>query len=94
MINTIHFINLHHNLKHVNIAHSAKLEIYQIILKPRRGEDKTFRDFISEKLELDPTIDETDMFYRFAEHFLNSIDTAEFIGDERKKKADRQGCLY
>lgn len=69
------------------MAHSPKLEVYQIILKPRRDEDKSFRDLITSKLNLNNNDDDTAIMFSFFRHFLHEIDADEFISNDTKKKA-------
>jgi hypothetical protein len=69
------------------MAHSPKLEVYQIILKPRRNEDKTFRNFFCEKFEIDPDETNTEIFFRYFGAFIRSVDTEDFIENSTKQKA-------
>ena len=74
--------------KKENMAHNPKLEVYQVWLNPNRNEEKTFRDFLIETIEENNNeIENSEIYLNFFKKFIRTIDTDDFIANNRKKKA-------
>ena len=67
---------------------NPKLEVYQIRLKPSKEEYKTFKDFFNETgLTEKCESKKSTIFSKYFDKFIHKIDTNDFIGNPRKKKA-------
>ena len=71
------------------MSNDPKLEVYQVVLRPNKKVDKTFRDFFIETLSEDNSLkDENDsfLFLEFFRYFITQVDIEEFILDDKSKK--------
>ncbi len=71
------------------MAHNPKLEVYQVWLKPNGQTDKTFRNFVLDTIsqENSEEVENSELFLDFFHHFIEKIDSDEFIANSNKKKA-------
>jgi hypothetical protein len=71
------------------MARNPKLDVFRLTLKPFKGREATFKDFIQQKcidVEGIMSMNNGDLLLRLFENFRNAIDGDEFIKNASKQK--------